>query len=360
MSEELSAALTKTLFDITAIQSPIGEEKALCDFLETRFRSKFTGDSVVRDGDSLIVHVKRGSGGPRIGLVGHLDTVRTQHDGPVRIEGDKLFGAGAADMKSGLAVMIEIAERIDLKSLACDLTLIFYEREEGPFLENRLGPILETHRELRTLDLAICLEPSDNKLQLGCMGSIHANVIFHGRTSHSARPWQGENAITKSASFLAELGAREPRDVVIDGHLFREVMSPTLAQGGRGKNVIPDRFELNINYRFAANRTPEAAFAEVRAMVGERAEVVATDLSPGGKPHAEHRLVKKLIAAGVVAVETKQAWTDVARFDSIGVPAVNFGPGTQAQAHQRNEWTLLPQLTRGYEILARFLGQIAT
>ena len=102
--------------------------------------------------------------------------MRTQHDGPPRVEGNLLYGAGAADMKSGLAIMIELVERLDLRALPCDLTLIFYEREEGPFEENRLGPILDNYPKLHELDLAICLEPSDNQMQLGAMGSIHATL----------------------------------------------------------------------------------------------------------------------------------------------------------------------------------------
>jgi succinyl-diaminopimelate desuccinylase len=355
MSTDLRAYLEDTLLALTSIPSPIGEEKALCDYVEARLRPRLPEAAITRFRDSLIVRARPNPGRPRIALVGHLDVVRTQHDGPARIEGDRLYGAGAADMKSGLAIMIGVIERMDLSALPCDLTLVFYEREEGPFDENVLGPMLVEFPELHRFDLAICLEPSDNRLQLGCMGSLHATVTFAGRTAHSARPWEGENAITKAASFLAELGARPANEVTVDGMLFKEVMTPTLAKGGRGRNVVPDRFELNVNYRFAPGKTPAEALAELTALVAGRAEVQATDLSPAGRPHRAHPLVQKLAAAGVVAVERKQAWTDVARFDQIGVPAVNFGPGMNAQAHQPNEYTDIPLLVGGYTIFERFL-----
>jgi succinyl-diaminopimelate desuccinylase len=188
------------------------------------------------------------------------------------------------------------------------------------------------------------------------MGSLHATVRFRGRTSHSARPWQGENAIYKSLQFLQLLSTREPHDVVLDGHRFREVMSPTIAQTtGRGRNVIPDEFDLNINYRFAPPRKPEEAHAELLALAAGAASVELTDAAPAARPHATHPLVRKLAASGVASVETKQAWTDVARFDALDVPAVNFGPGTQSQAHQRNEYTELGLLDDGFGILWRFL-----
>jgi succinyl-diaminopimelate desuccinylase len=348
--------LRDTLLELVRIPSPIGEEKALCDHVAQRLARTLGDRAITRHEQSLVVRVTERAGAPKLALVGHLDTVRTEHDGPPRVEGERLYGAGACDMKSGLAVLLALAEHLDRETLPWDLVLVFYEREEGPFVENMLGPMLERFAELRDRNLAICLEPSDNALQLGCMGSLHALLTFEGRTAHSARPWQGENAILKSASVLADLAARPPREVVVDGHHFIEVMTPTLASGGLGRNIVPDRFELNVNYRFAPGRTPEEALEELRALVRERAVVVGRDLSPAGRPHASHALVKKLAACGVRAVETKQAWTDVARFDAYGVPAVNFGPGTQSQAHQRNEYTVWPQLADGYAILERFLG----
>jgi succinyl-diaminopimelate desuccinylase len=350
-----SDALRRTALEITAIPSPIGEEKALCDHLEQRFARSLGAASVQRFADSLVVRVSERADAPKVALVGHTDVVRTQHDGPARIEGDRLYGAGAADMKAGLAVMIELAERIDRAALPCDLTLVFYEREEGPYAENMLGPMLEHFALLRALDFAICLEPSSNELQLGCMGSVHASVRFEGRTAHSARPWQGENAILKSGAFLQKLAALQPREVDVDGYRFREVCTPTLAQGGRSRNIVPDRFELNLNYRFAPTRGPEAVADEVRALVDGEAVVEATDLSPACRPHGKHPYVQWLSRCGVTGTAVKQAWTDVARFDQVGVPAVNLGPGLQQQAHQPNEYTDLPLLDTGYTILHKFL-----
>jgi len=351
---EIADALRDTLLALTRIPSPIGEEAELCDHVEARLSRSLGGDSISRFHDSLIVRAAQRPNTPRIALVGHLDTVRTQHDGAPRVEGNLLYGAGAADMKSGLAIMIELVERLDLAALPCDLTLIFYEREEGPFEENRLGPILDAYPDLHDLDLALCLEPSDNEMQLGAMGSVHATLTFLGRTAHSARPWQGDNALYKAAKFIRKLEQREPHDVELDGYVFREVMTPTVVSGGGPRNVVPGRAELNVNYRFAPGRTAEQAFAELRELAGDECEVRATDLSPAGHPHARDPYVQHLMSCGVNGVRNKQAWTDVARFDAIGVPGVNLGPGTAAQAHQPNEFTELDQLAKGYEIFERF------
>ncbi|HEY8086333.1 MAG TPA: succinyl-diaminopimelate desuccinylase, partial [Polyangiaceae bacterium] len=272
---------------------------------------------------------------------------------------DRCFGSGASDMKSGLAVMIALGETLNLAQLRCDLTLVFYAREEGPFAENELGPVLAEDPELGAVDLAVCLEPSDNKLHLGCMGSIHATVTFEGRTAHSARPWEGESAVTKAASFLAEVGALAPRESVIDGLTYRSVSTITQARdGGRGRNVVPDRFVLNLNHRFAPDRTAGQACEFVRALVGDRARVELTDVSPAAPPSASHPLVKELVAAGVRGVEPKRAWTDVARFAARGVAAVNFGPGENAQAHQKNESTSLALVDEGLAIFARWLTSV--
>jgi succinyl-diaminopimelate desuccinylase len=350
--------LAETLLWLCHIPSPIGEERDLCDAVAERLARLPLAGPIRRYGDSIVVPVTRGTGGPKIALAGHLDVVRTAHDGPPRIEGDLLYGPGASDMKSGLALMLDLVEHDAAACAGVDLTLVFYAREEGPYLENELGPVLDGDAELRAVDLAVCLEPSDNKLSLGASGSIHAVVTFQGRTAHSARPWQGENAIHKAGPLLVDLAALKPREVTIDGLLYRTVTSCTLASGGRGRNVVPDTFELNLNHRFSPDHSIEGAQREIEALVAGRAAITWRDLSPAAPPNAHHPLVAALRDAGVTAVEPKQAWTDVARFAAIGVPAVNFGPGINAQAHQRNEYTSIAKLAEGREILVRWLAKV--
>ncbi len=348
--------LARTLLWLCETPSPIGEERLLCDQVAAHFAELRVAAPVRRYGDSLVVPLTRGTGGPNIALVGHLDVVRTEHERPPHIEGDRLYGPGAADMKSGLTLMLDLAERPQRPKV--DLTLVFYAREEGPYAENELGRVLEEDTELPHVDFAIALEPSDNKLQLGCSGSVHAKLHFRGRTAHSARPWQGENAIHKAASLLTRLSNLQPERVQIDGLEWAHVASATLASGGRGRNVIPDHFELNLNRRFGPDRSLERVQEEILELVAGEADVEFIDLSPAAPPLRHHPLTEALADSGVHAVEPKQAWTDVARFAALGVAAVNFGPGTQAQAHQKNEWTSLSSLVEGQRILSRFLAAV--
>lgn len=348
-------SLDDTLLWLCSIDSPIGEEAALCDAVAARLTPIVAPR---RYGNSLVfpwIRRDRSDPNDHVVLAGHLDTVRTEN-GPARIEKGRCFGAGSSDMKSGLAIMIELAERMKAEECAFDVTLVFYAREEGPFVENELGLVMERDPDVKRAGFGVCLEPSNNRLQLGCMGSIHATATIEGRTAHSARPWEGESAVTKAAPLLAEIGALAPEEHVIDGLSFRSVVTVTQARdGGRGRNVVPDRFVLNVNHRFTPDVPMDAAKKRILDLVGSRGHVEFTDLSPAAMPHRDHPLAKRLATSGVAAVERKQAWTDVARFAELGIPAVNLGPGENAQAHQKNESTSLALVHEGYRIFETFL-----
>jgi succinyl-diaminopimelate desuccinylase len=257
-------------------------------------------------------------------------------------------------MKGGLAVMIEAGRWAAETALAYDLALLFFPREELGPAENPLPGIFERTGLVDEAQLVICLEPTDNTLQLGCLGNLNARVVFAGRSAHSARPWLGVNAIKLAFDGLREVLDAEPRDVEIDGLVFREVMSVTQLQAGIASNVIPARAEANVNYRYAPDRTPESAVDRMRELLGGDVEIVSN--SPPAHVALRSPLVEKLRSAGGFEVEPKQAWTNVADFAARGLDAINLGPGATRYAHAVDERVEIAELERTYDALQRFLA----
>ena len=358
-SEELTAALVRTTLELVRIPSVTGHERQICDHVEQRLLRRLPREAVTRHHHSLVVTPgPRDPNRPTVGLLGHLDTVPPRQDGPPRAEGGRLHGCGTSDMKAGLAIMLELLERIDLDALAVNLTLVFYEREEGPYTDNGLHPLLEQVPALGQIDLGFCLEPSDNRLQLGSLGGIHCTLTFQGRRAHSARPWQGDNAVHKAGELLTYLHQHPPHPVTVGDLTFPEVMSVTMVEATGTRNVVPDRFAFNLNYRFAPGRSVEAAQREIEQLVGGRCAIEWTDLSPSGRVCLDNPLLLPLLDDPAVPVEPKQAWTDVARLSLFGVDAANLGPGESAQAHQHNESCAIDLLADGYQLFERYLTRL--
>src|SRR5215211_5864486 len=282
-------------------------------------------------------------------LAGHLDTVPAQGNRPGRIDGERVHGLGASDMKGAVAVMLELA------LAGAPVRCLFFGREELPAQESALAPLLE--REPLTAGLVVMMEPTDNELHAGCLGNINATWIFHGRSGHSARPWLADNAIERAAAGIGALAAHEPEPRDFDGLRFVEVASVTRIAGGIAGNVIPGRAEAHVNFRYAPGRTPEEAAARVAELCDGHGELRVDSNAPSG-PVARGPLVDALVRAGDLAVEPKQAWTPVAEFGLAGLPAVNFGPGEPAQAHTREESVSVAALVRSYRVLERFAAEV--
>jgi succinyl-diaminopimelate desuccinylase len=340
-------ALADRTLDLVNIPSESGSEADVaayvdaCVPLETAFA----------DGDSVI-YAKR-AGRPLVLLAGHTDTVPAQGNIPGRIEDGWVAGLGASDMKGGLAVMIELARWAAETELEHDLALLFFPREELGPADNPLPVVFEHTGLVDEAQLVICLEPTDNTLQLGCLGNLNARVVFEGRSAHSARPWLGVNAIGVALNGLEPVLRAEPRDVDIEGLVFREVMSVTQLHAGIASNVIPARAEATINFRYGPDRTPESAVARIHELYPD-AEI--TSNSPAAHVALRSPLVERLRIAGELAVEPKQAWTNVADFAARGLDAVNLGPGATRYAHAVDERVAIAELDRTFRTLQRFLA----
>jgi succinyl-diaminopimelate desuccinylase len=301
------------------------------------------GGVPVRDaGDGCIV-----AGDGPIVLAGHLDTVPAQDNRPGRRDADTVHGLGAADMKGALAVMVELA------LAGAGFRYVFFPREELPWRESALTPLLERERALRDAPLAVVMEPTAGALHAGCVGNINARLVAHGRSGHSARPWLAENAIHRLAAAVVAVTAEPYVEREFEGLTFVEAMSVTQIAGGIAQNVIPDRAEAHLNYRYAPGTAAADAERRVHAVVGVAADVdveIFSNAPSGAVPSPHNPVVSRLRGMGL-AWEPKQAWTPVAEFALAGVDAVNFGPGEPRFAHTREEQVAVSALVRSYEVL---------
>lgn len=342
----MSALADRTL-ELVNIPSESRDEAALAAYVLAKL-----GDPAWRDGETLW-YERKPTGKPLVVLAGHLDTVPAQDNIPGSVENGVVVGLGASDMKGGLAVMLELALAVD--AAAYDLAFLFFPREELPASESPLPHFFDSVGRVHEAGLAILLEPTDNTIQAGCLGNLNARIVFHGVSGHSARPWLAENAIDKALEGLRPFTAFEPRAVEIGGLTFTEVASITTIEGGIATNVIPDRCVANVNFRYAPDRSSASADAYLRSLVPEGAQYEHAGDSPPARVVTDSPLVQRLRAAGDLALEPKQAWTNVADFTSRGIDAVNFGPGATRYAHRRDEQVEIAALERAYDSLWRFV-----
>ena len=345
--------LVDTLAWLVDIPSETGQEGRLATALAERLLPSLGEQGVERIGNSLLVGHRGGA--PLISLFGHTDTVPSQGQGPARIEGDRLYGLGSTDMKAGLAVMVHLLEDAEVRAGPFDVIGIFYAAEEGPHDENELEDVLGAARWLEESELAVVLEPTDLSLELGCQGVINARVAFNGTSSHSARPWLGENAITRAADWLGVMAQKVPEVVKVGGLDFREVVTVTKAQGGIANNIVPARFECHVNYRFAPDKTLEDARLRLAKHLEGVDEFEIVDTAPGGKVEEANVHLDRLGALSGARREAKQGWTDVARLSAHGIPAVNYGPGESDLAHTVDESVPVANLDVVFDYLRQFL-----
>ena len=344
------------LKELVEIPSVIGNEKEIADYTEKFLKSFFDRSNIIRHNNSLIAFDNFNPEKKTIALIGHLDTVPGENEFTGQIIDGKLYGLGASDMKAGLAVMMGLIEHFHKKEKRFNTIYVFYEKEEGPYVDNGLEPLLSDYDIIQKADLAFALEPTNNTVQVGCLGTMHASIIFEGKRAHSARPWQGENAIHKAADFLKRLADYGIHEYEYDGMKFLEVMNATMVEFSGGRNIIPDKFVINVNYRFAPGKSIEEAKEDVLKLVNGEAKVEFTDLCPSGHVCLYNPILGELIEKFNLPVEAKQAWTDVARLSLYGIDAVNFGPGDPAQAHQKNEYVPVDNVIKNFEIFREFIS----
>jgi succinyl-diaminopimelate desuccinylase len=349
------ATLADLLETLVNIPSETGREAVIADWMSARLKALGRGE-LTRTGHSLIWRGPRGAKErPLVVLAGHLDTVPANGNAVARRADGNLYGLGSSDMKAGDAVLLSLLESLDPDRLRFDLAAVFYDAEEGPSEGNGLRRVLAEMPWLAQARLAILLEPTSLQVELGCIGTLNAEVRVTGKSAHSARPWLGINAVERAAPWLAEITKFPVTPTRVGGVEYRETLQVTTLRAGRAKNVVPDELMVNLNYRFPPDRSIAQAEGRLRALVPAEFAFEVVDRADAGKVCDDLPEVREFVERFGAKVAGKQGWTDVARFTAAGVPAFNFGPGIPEQAHQAGEYCPIENLEHAYRWLTAFL-----
>lgn len=336
-------ALTAALIDIPSVSR---DEAAIAGEIEARLRA-CPWLTVDRVGDNVVARTELGRA-RRVVLAGHTDTVPANGNERAVVDGDRVTGLGASDMKGGLAVQLALA--LSVPEPAVDVTYIFYAREEIAAAESGLIELLDARPDLVQGDVAVLGEPTDGRIEAGCQGALRVEIELSGVRAHTARPWMGRNAIHRLGRLLAMVELWEGREPEIDGCRYREAVQAVHVAGGVAGNVVPDRAVVVLHHRFAPDRTPAEAETFLRDLVGPALDdddrFTVTDASPAAAPGLGHPLLRGLVEATGLEARAKYGWTDVARFAALGIPATNLGPGDPELAHMAGEWVDAERLAR--------------
>jgi succinyl-diaminopimelate desuccinylase len=358
---DISADPIQLTAQLVNIASVSGKEGEIADAVEKALRRGSAFD-ILRDEDAVVARTNLGRQ-TRVVLVGHLDTVPLAGNLPARREGTLLYGCGSSDMKSGDAIMLQLAHQIAVALRAdsadyplpwCDVTFVFYDHEEVENAKNGLGRLAANHLKWIEGDFAIVLEPTNGMIEAGCQGTMRAVVRVTGTRSHAARSWLGSNAIHATGKVLERLVNYQPRTVTIDGYQYREGMNAVGITGGVASNTVPDECTVTVSFRFAPDRTEAEARAHLRQLF-EGFDMDIVDSAPGAMPGLTAPATKRFLANVGKPINPKYGWTDVARFAALGIPAINFGPGNPALAHVKEEYVDTSLITQVAQSLSQYL-----
>jgi len=346
----INQELGKLTLDLVNISSVSKDEKSIADSIEEALK-KCNHLKLTRVNNSLVAQTSFGNK-QRVVIAGHIDTVPANNNFPGKINNSEVVGLGSVDMKSGIAVALKLASEITSSNF--DITYFFYESEEIETKFNGLELITKQQKDLLNCDFAILMEPTNGILEVGCQGSLRFEVSTSGKRSHSARWWNGENAIHKTNKILEILNNYKSREPEIDGYKFREGLQAVKINGGIAGNVVPDSVSVSINHRFAPDTSIDQATTNMKNLFKDF-NFLLVDAANAAPTGLSNPVIKDFVSSIGKSIAPKFGWTDVARFASNGIPAINFGPGDPNLAHHPDEKVLISQINDVYESLKKWL-----
>jgi succinyl-diaminopimelate desuccinylase len=294
--------------------------------------------------------------GPTILLHGHLDVVpgRPEQFAP-RVEGDRLFGRGAYDMKGGLAAMMVALQDLSQQP-AVRVHFLCVSDEESDEEDQRGSDYLVEQGYLG--DFAITGEPTDLHVGVEAKGVLAMRIEVRGTAAHGSTPWEGDNAVLKAVDVFRQIEslpfARESSDL-----FDRPSINLGRILGGDAVNKVPDVCTIDVDVRFLPGQDSQAILEAVNELPDTR--VVKTFRRSPAIVQRENPFVQVLgkaiegIAPRARGISVgRDGASDAICFIDAGVPAVEFGP-EGAGHHGPEEWVSIRSLGQYRQALVEFV-----
>ncbi len=295
---------------------------------------------------------------PCVVLHGHLDVVpapAAQFE--PRIEGDRLIGRGAYDMKGALAAMMCALKDLEGQDNVGVRLVCVPDEESEEFDERSTEAVVSWGL---AGDFAITGEPTDMHIGVEAKGVLAMRIEVEGRAAHSSTPWMGDNAVLKAIDTFRTIEslpfARESSEM-----FDRPSINLGKIAGGRAINMVPDHCTMVVDVRYLPGQDPQTILDAVRALEG--IEVTRTFIHPPVTVSRANPYVKALrdsvarSTRGEVMSVGRDGASDAAAFIEAGVPAVEFGPAG-AGHHGPEEWVSLASLARYRRALGDFVRAV--
>jgi len=298
--------------------------------------------------------------GPTLVLHGHLDVVPGHPEQfEPRLEGDRLIGRGAYDMKGGLAAMM-CATRDLAGQDAVRVHFVCVSDEESEEEQNRGSDHLIEQGYVG--DFAITGEPTDLRIGVQAKGVLAMRIEVRGKAAHGSTPWEGDNAVLKALDTFRLIEAlpfaRESSDL-----FDRPSINLGRIIGGDALNKVPDVCTIDVDVRYLPDQNPEAILAAVCELPDvtvvktfRRSPAVVSREDPYVAALAE-ALARVAPAAGESISVGRHGSSDAVSFLDAGVPAIEFGP-VGGGHHGPEEWVSVASLERYRHALVEFVGVV--
>jgi succinyl-diaminopimelate desuccinylase len=349
----------KFLQELLKIDSvnPPGNETRVSRLLAKRCQEiglPFDIQALDQNRSNFIVEMK-GRSEKKLLFCGHMDTVS-----PGALEwdyspfsgelvGNKLYGRGASDMKSGLAAMFLALESIYLENIVPEYTLVFLATA-GEEVDSCGARTYLEHHDLTNVEALIIGEPTNGKVVIGHKGALWIEITTHGKTAHGSMPDKGINAIEKMTKVIQLVEKLKLKWNFSDQTLGKSSLAVTTIHAGIQTNVIPDSCTISIDIRTVPPQSHQEIFLELQNQLNE---LTIDD------PEFSFQLLKQLDRPSILTEKTSPIiqkalqlkrqtnedcysvsyYTDAAVLNpNSHIPTLLYGPGDESLAHQPNEW----------------------